>query len=178
VTGSKLDLAWGTATRGAHDMRAYPGAPAVLQALRDAGAQVVYLTASPVELAPRIRSFLAGAGFPDGPVLLRYWRRDGVRDPARYKRQRIDRLLGEFPERRVILFGDNGEQDPEFFQELARSTGKVAASYVRATLAANAGDARYRGLLLFSEFREVARDLARRGHIRWWLAQRIYLSDR
>ena len=177
VTGGKASLVWGTATRGAADMTAYPLAAAVLRALAETGAPVVYLTASPIELAPRISAFLTAAGFPAGPVLLRYYRRDGVKDPAGYKRARVSRLLADFPARRLILLGDNGEQDPELFRALAAETGRVAASYVRATLPGQASDARYQGHLLFSHFREVVRDLARRGFIRWWRAQRIYLSE-
>jgi phosphatidate phosphatase APP1 len=176
VTAGKLAVAWGTATRGAADMKPFPAAVLTLRALHAAGAPIVYLTASPIELAPRIERFLRDAGFPEGPLLLRYYRRDGLADPAQYKRARLDRLLADFPRRQVILLGDNGEQDPELFQALASATRRVAAAYVRATLPGKASDARYRGLLLFSHFREVARDLARHGWIRWWLAQRIYLS--
>ncbi len=178
VTGGKLALLWGTATRGAGDMKPYPAAAATLRALHAAGAPVVYLSASPIELAPRLHRFLHDAGFPDGPLLLRYYRRDGISDPGRYKRSRVERLLNDFGAREIILVGDNGEQDPELFQSLAKDTGRIAAAYVRTTLPGNASDARYHGLLLFSHFRDVARDLARRGWIRWWLAQRIYLSEK
>ncbi len=178
VTGSKKDLIVGTALRGASDMQPFPASVLVLRALADAGAQVIYLTASPVQLGPRLRGFLDASGFPAGPLLLRYWKDDGMGDPRAYKRARVDRLLADFPARQLILFGDNGEQDPELFEELAAATKRVAFAFVRATVPGAQTDARYRGVLLFSHFGEVARDLGRRGVIRWWLAQRIYLTTK
>lgn len=158
-----------TALRDAGDMRAYPAAAATLQAFAAGGAPIVYLSASPVELAPRLTQFLRDQGFPPGALMLRYYPDEGIGNPVGYKRARIDRLLGDFGGRKVVLVGDNGEHDPELFRQVATATGRVAAAYVRLTLASAPGD----GLVGFHAWREVARDAGRRGLIRWMTAARI-----
>jgi phosphatidate phosphatase APP1 len=176
VTAGKATMIWTTVARGAADMKPFPAAPAVLSALAEAGAPVVYLTASPIELAPRLGQFLREGRFPTGALLMRYWARDGIARPDVYKRKRVDRLLADFPRKKLVLFGDNGERDPELFAALARDTGRVEVAYVRATVAASPADPRYREQVVFGHYREVARDLARRGLIRWWRGQRIHAT--
>ncbi|MFH1921907.1 MAG: App1 family protein, partial [Planctomycetota bacterium] len=38
-----------------------------------------------------------------------------------YKSGAIERILADFPERRFILVGDSGEQDPEIYAAIART---------------------------------------------------------
>jgi phosphatidate phosphatase APP1 len=131
------------------------------------------LSASPVELAPRLSQFLREAGYPEGALMLRYWPRHGIRDPMSYKRKTVDRLLADFPRRRLLLFGDNGEHDPELFAAIARETGRVEAAYVRATLPIQEGEARYAGMVTFEDWRQVACDAALRNFISPIAAERI-----
>jgi phosphatidate phosphatase APP1 len=164
-----------TFSKGAGDMRAFPAAAATLAALAEAGAPVVYLSASPVQLAPRLRQFLRQQGFPDGALLLRDDKRDGVRDPGGYKRARIERLLGEWPKRQLVLIGDDGEQDPELFAAVAKASGRVAAAYVRLTVGAAK---RAPGIVYFDDWRQVARDAGKKKLVRWMRAQRIATEAR
>ena len=134
VTGRRRDLLAKIAASDARDIVAYEGAAEALRAFAEGGVPVVYVSASPIELAPRLMQFLELRGFPPGALFLRHYEDDGIGDPTRYKRKRIDALLADFPGRQLLLFGDNGEQDRDIFAGLAKETGRVAWSYIRRTL--------------------------------------------
>jgi phosphatidate phosphatase APP1 len=155
VTGGKARMIARVASSDAHDIRAFDGAAEALATFAASGVPVVYLSASPVELGPRLMRFLALRGFPPGALFLRHYEDDGFGDPTRYKRARFEKVLADFPGRQLILFGDNGEKDPEIFATLAKDTGRVAIGYVRATLAAAAAESRYDGIQLFAAWPEV-----------------------
>jgi phosphatidate phosphatase APP1 len=176
VTSGKWDLAWATIGRDAGDMRPFPGSSETLRALAAEGIPILYLSASPVELAPRLSQFLRQSGFPEGPLMLRYWPRHGIRDPRSFKRGVVDRVLADFPNRKLLLFGDNGEKDPELFAAIAKETGRVEAAYVRTTLPVETGDARYAGMVPFDDWRQVACDAALRNVISETAAERITTS--
>jgi phosphatidate phosphatase APP1 len=49
-----------------------------------------------------------------------------------YKRAAIERILTDFPDRKFVLIGDSGEQDPEVFGELARKhSAQVVHVFIR-----------------------------------------------
>jgi phosphatidate phosphatase APP1 len=170
VTGGKLSLVQRVATSNADDMRAFPGAAATLTAFAQAGAPVIYLSAGPVELAPRTAEFLRRRGFPEGPLFLRRYADDGIGSPLAFKRAHVARLVGDYPARRLVLFGDNGEADVTLFRELVEA-GRVAAAFVRSTLATSPDDPHLHGLYPFSTWPQVARQAGRLGLIRWLRAQ-------
>ena len=155
VTGGKAKMVARIAASDAYDIVAYEGAAEALSTFAAQGIPIVYLSASPVELAPRLTQFLALRGFPAGAIFLRHYEDDGAGDPTRYKRARFEKVLADFPGRKLILFGDNGEKDPEIFSTLAKQTGRVAIGYVRATLKAGAGESRYADTRVFVTWPEV-----------------------
>ncbi|GAA5848895.1 hypothetical protein JCM8547_006382 [Rhodosporidiobolus lusitaniae] len=97
-----------------------------------------YVSNSPWELYPVIRSFLKVAGFPSGSVTLKeyggaastlakLWEEPGAR-----KRANVERVLKEFPESKFILVGDSGEQDMQLYCSLAgQYPHQVLAIYIR-----------------------------------------------
>lgn len=177
VTAGIWEVVEQAATSDAGDIPVFPGAAATLTAFADAGAPVVYLSASPVDIAPRLMQMLAMRGFPPGTLFLRHYGTHGIGDPTDYKLARFARVLEDFPARKLVLLGDNGEKDPELFARLADQTGRVAGAFVRATLAADAKDPRYRGMTVFSTWGEVARHAGRARLVRWMTAQRIALRN-
>lgn len=173
VTAGRWDVAVASIGRDAGDMRPFPGSKETLAALAVEGVSIIYVSASPVELAPRLSQFLRERGYPEGPLILRYWPKHGIRDPGPFKRKAVDRLLADFPRRRLVLFGDNGERDPELFADIAKDTGRVAAAYVRTTVSVDKDDPRYHGMVTFDSWREVACDAGERRLIRGTTAQHI-----
>ncbi len=178
VTGGKARMVGRVATSNAADMLPYPLAAATLRAFAEAGAPVIYLTAGPVELAPRTIEFLERNGFPPGAIFFRYYSEHGAGDPTAYKIERFDRILQRFPARQLALFGDNGEKDPELFALVAQRSKRVAAAYIRATLAAAPDEARYQGQILIESWRDIARHAGKNRLIRWMAAHRIALAAR
>ncbi len=99
-------------------------------------APVVYLTASPRQLLPGVRLFLEHNGFPPGPVIAKKVsdgaERDPLLDQERYKLERIERILADFPATRFVLVGDDGERDPEIYRTVReRHPERVEAVYIR-----------------------------------------------
>jgi phosphatidate phosphatase APP1 len=75
-------------------------------------------------------------------------------------------VLADFPGRKVILFGDNGEKDPEIFTALGLETGRVAFGYIRRTLPVRDGEERYKGMLVFAAWTEVVPHARANGMLR------------
>lgn len=159
VTGSKLDLVARIASSDARDIRPFDGAADALRAFAAEGVPIVYLSASPVEIAPRLMRFLELRGFPAGALFLRHYEEHGIGDPTTYKRGRFAQVLADFPGRKLVVFGDNGEKDVAIFQALAADTGRVATAYVRRTLPRAAPD----GVVLFDAWPEVVAHARRTG---------------
>ena len=90
------------------------------------GASVHYVSASPWQLYPALFDFLDAEGFPSGSVHLRSLRLKGrsaldlLAAPADFKSPVIEGLMRSYPDRRFVLVGDTGEQDPSIYAGLAR----------------------------------------------------------
>lgn len=88
--------------------------------------QFFYVSASPWQLYSPLAEFVETNGFPAGVFLLKDFRfKDRsvlnlFAKPERYKVERIEPVLKQFPNRRFMLVGDSGERDPEAYGELAR----------------------------------------------------------
>lgn len=162
VTGGKLDLVARIASSDARDILPLDGAAEALSAFAAEGVPIVYLTASPVEIGPRLVQFLALRGFPPGAIFLRHYETHGIGDPTAYKRKRFLQILADFPGRKLVLFGDNGEKDIHIFRALAASTGRVETAYVRRTLPRPAPE----GIVLFDAWPEVVAHARRAGTLR------------
>ena len=166
VTGSKGAMIEKVLASDARDIKAYPGASEALGAFAASGVPIVYLSASPIELGPRLMQFLALRGFPPGMLFLRYYPDEGVGDPTGYKDARFQKVMGDFPGRKLILFGDNGEKDPEIFTKLGKDTGRVGAIYIRRTLPVTPGEKRYDGTQIFGAWAEIVPHARSKGILR------------
>jgi len=108
------------------DFQAVPSAADVYKAWSALGACFHYVSASPWQLFGPLAEFFRQEGFPDGTFHLRLWR---LRDSRLFRRangrpksklEAIDAILRTFPQRRFVLIGDSGEQDPELYGTVAR----------------------------------------------------------
>jgi hypothetical protein len=137
----------------ARPFAAIPGMAARFRALAAIpGTHFHYVSASPLQLYPALEAFLVEAGFPEGSLHLREttsWRSllsagSGSRG---HKRAAISRLLRDSPDRRFLLVGDSGEQDPEIYAEVARAhPGRIVGIAIRDLGGATVDAPRYRQL--------------------------------
>ncbi|KWU42826.1 hypothetical protein RHOSPDRAFT_29924 [Rhodotorula sp. JG-1b] len=115
-----------------------PGMSSWYRSLQAHGAQFHYVSNSPIELWPVLRTFLKLAGFPNGScslkeyggassALAKLWE-----EPGQRKKANVETILKEFPAARFILVGDSGEQDLELYVALARQyPSNILAIYIR-----------------------------------------------
>ena len=89
-----------------------------------AAAPIFYLSASPKQLHAGIQTFLDRNGFPRGVLITKKVTNDATSDPIRdqvkYKTGRIEQLLAALPHVRFVLVGDDGEHDPEVYDDIRR----------------------------------------------------------
>lgn len=131
----KVELGLNTFFR---DFRATPGMAALYKHWGSAGDVVFhYVSGSPFQLYPDLVDFARKDGFPEGSFHLRKFRlkdrsvAEFFGDPLAFKLGVIRPILGQFRERRFILVGDSGEQDPEVYAQLAAEFPNVAAILIR-----------------------------------------------
>ncbi|HEY7758014.1 MAG TPA: App1 family protein [Burkholderiales bacterium] len=123
----------------AREFAAVPGMAAWLQrcGAAEPAASFHYVSGGPHQLYPALAEFLHAQAFPQGTVHLRsidlereiFAAGSGTHT---HKLEVIGQLLEDFPQRRFVLVGDSGEQDPEVYGELARTfPGRIAAIVIR-----------------------------------------------
>ncbi len=99
--------------------------------------RIHYVSGSPHQLYPALSNFLDEQRFPPGSVHLRdvnlraelFGEHGGTRA---HKLATVRQLIADFPQRRFVLIGDSGEQDPEIYATLAREHPQhVLAIWIR-----------------------------------------------
>lgn len=99
-------------------------------------APVFYLSASPRQLQGGIQTFLDRNGFPRGVLITKKVTNDATSDPlldqAKYKIGRIEQLLAALPHVRFVLVGDDGERDPDIYDDIRRRyPDRIDAIWIR-----------------------------------------------
>lgn len=96
---------------------AIPGMAALYRELAAQGCLIVYLTATPYQLAPFLLKFLREQGFPEGPLFLRWlgYGRFG------HKWRTVHRILSGMERQRCVLIGDSGEQDLQIYRRICET---------------------------------------------------------
>jgi phosphatidate phosphatase APP1 len=94
-----------------------------------------YLSTSPWNVESSIRNFIADQGFPQGPLLLRDLDprpKTFIPSGVQHKLEFAEQLMGDFPDMRFILIGDDGQKDPTTYATIARRyPGRVLAIGIR-----------------------------------------------
>lgn len=128
-----------------------PGMAALYQDWLTQGAAFHYVSGSPWQLYEPIRAFADKAGFPLGSYHMKEfrWKDSSVLNllgsQQEYKLGAIEPILTQFPQRRFVLVGDSGEQDPEIYGVLARKYPKqIARIFIRNVTDEPADAERYR----------------------------------
>lgn len=111
-------------------MKAVPGMASFYQnAAAMPAVRFHYVSNAPYALYPLMQQFLLAAKFPEGSMHLRavsfkssIWRALlHLQHVNTHKRDVIESLMRDFPERSFVLIGDTGEQDPEIYSAIARA---------------------------------------------------------
>lgn len=94
-----------------------------------------YVSNSPWQLYPLLRSFFEETGLPPGSFHLKQYSGmlQGIFEPvAERKRGTVERVIHDFPHRKWLLVGDSGEQDLEVYTEMAeRWPNRILAICIR-----------------------------------------------
>lgn len=132
------------------DFQAVEGMPMLYADLAGMDVAFHYVSGSPWQLYQPIDNFLSKAGYPKGTYHLKNFRmKDSsilnlVSSQEETKLAAITPLLRTFPERKFILIGDSGEQDPEIYGRIAREhIDQVAGVFIRNVTEADKKDQRF-----------------------------------
>ncbi len=118
----------------------FAGVAAFYAALQQGGTgtsfnPIFYVSSSPWNLYDVIEQFLALQRIPMGPTLLRDWGMSLDRIPLKHSAHKltaIRQIMDMYPDQRVILIGDSGQEDPEIYREIVREyPNRVLCSYIR-----------------------------------------------
>ena len=94
-----------------------------------------YLSTSPWNVESSIRHFIENYGFPAGPLLLRDLDprpKTFIPSGVQHKLEYAEQLMGDFPDMKFILIGDDGQKDPTTYATIAkRYPGRVLAIGIR-----------------------------------------------
>lgn len=97
--------------------------------------RLFFLTSSPRQLIGEISDFLDHHHFPKRVILAKkIYKENGdpLFDSYSYKLGEVEQLIKLYPHMTWVLFGDNGEQDPEVYQRIRRKyPKKIKAIYIR-----------------------------------------------
>jgi phosphatidate phosphatase APP1 len=132
-----LLAAWHTFVVNEHARATTPGMPVLYERLtsKHPGAPVIYLSTGAWNVAPTLTRFLSRNLYPAGPLLLTDWGPTAdrfFRSGREHKRTMLERLAGEFPTIKWLLFGDDGQHDEEIYADFLRQhPDKVAAVGIR-----------------------------------------------
>jgi phosphatidate phosphatase APP1 len=95
----------------------------------------LYVTSSPWNVEPSIRRFLGFNDYDDAPVIARDW---GPTENALFlwgatsKYDAIEQLIRDFPCKKWILVGDDGQKDPTIYRYIAdKHTASIEAVVIR-----------------------------------------------
>jgi phosphatidate phosphatase APP1 len=89
--------------------------------LAEMGVQLHYVSNSPWQLFPVLKSYFTLSGLPPGSFHLKQYNGmlQGIFEPvAERKKGTIEKIIRDFPERQFLLVGDSGEADLEVYTDI------------------------------------------------------------
>ena len=103
--------------------------------MHDMGVQLHYVSNSPWQLYPVLASYFKLAQLPKGSFHLKQYSGylQGIFEPvAERKKSSLEKIMGDFPDRKFILVGDSGEADLEVYTDVAlENPGRVLGIFIR-----------------------------------------------
>ncbi|GAB6899927.1 App1 family protein [Kineosporia succinea] len=115
---------WNTFVVKETSRRPVPGMAQLYERVREQEPDglVVYLSTGAWNVARAISRFLDRHSYPRGPLLMTDWgptAEGWFRSGTKHKHRELRRLVSEFPQLRWVLAGDDGQHDPQLYEELA-----------------------------------------------------------
>ncbi|WEW56839.1 hypothetical protein PRK78_002294 [Emydomyces testavorans] len=99
------------------------------------GVGIHYVSNSPWQLYPLLKSYFSQTGLPPGSFHLKQYSGmlQGIFEPtAERKRPTLERIIQDFPDRHFILVGDSGEADLEIYTDLVvANPGRILGVFIR-----------------------------------------------
>ena len=138
------------------DFEAVPGMAKLYTSWAKRGVAFHFVSSSPCHLYGPLDEFLTESGFPARSLSLKlvrlkdetFW--DIFKNGAETKPKQILPILKMWPQRRFILVGDSGQQDPEVYAAILRKFPKqIERVYIRNVTGAASTDERF--LKVFAE---------------------------
>ncbi len=132
------------------EFQAVAGMPELYRSLARGGARLHFVSSSPWQLYSPLEAFIEAAGFPWATLnlkavrfrdetLLNFFKKGTETKPAQ-----IEPILQRYPQRKFILIGDSGEQDPEVYADIGRRyPEQILRILIRNADGSDAGDDRY-----------------------------------
>lgn len=119
-----LIAAWNTFVLRGKTRRAVPGMAPLYRSILSAhpGAPIVYVSTGAWNTVATLTRFLIEAGYPLGPLFMTDWGPTNTgwfRSGQAHKRTSLDRLARDFPHITWLLFGDDGQHDPQLYADFA-----------------------------------------------------------
>lgn len=133
ASGAK-EVFWNTFIREFNDLT-IQGVREWYGRLYDMGVGIHYVSNAPWQLYPQLKLYFKMAGLPNGSFHLKQYSGmlQGIFEPtAERKRMSLEKIMGDFPERKFILVGDSGEADLEVYTELVQQNpGRILGVFIR-----------------------------------------------
>ena len=133
------------------DFQDISGMSALYRQLALHNVAIHFVSSSPWQLYDPLDEFMSSSGFPWATLNLKYIRfRDETffnlfKKGTETKPQQIEPILQRYPDRRFILIGDSGEQDPEVYGDIAgRYAAQIHHILIRNVGNSTADDERYK----------------------------------
>lgn len=107
--------------------QAVSGMPEIYSSWEKQGAAFHYVSSSPWQLYPFLNEFIENSALPRGSFHLKQFRIkdqsffDLFASPMESKVPTISGIIKQYPERRFVLVGDSGEEDPEVYARIFRT---------------------------------------------------------
>lgn len=112
-----------------------PGVKEWYNKMAEMGVKLHYVSNSPWQLYPLLKTYFSLAGLPPGSFHLKQYSGvlQGIFEPAgERKKASLDRIMQDFPDRQFILVGDSGEADLEVYTDVVlEHPGRVLAVFIR-----------------------------------------------
>ncbi len=113
---------WNTFVVKEANRRPVPGMAVLYNRIQEPDAFAVYLSTGAWNVARAISRFLERHAYPRGPLLMTDWGPTAdswFRSGQDHKHRELRRLIADFPHLRWVLVGDDGQHDPQLYEELA-----------------------------------------------------------